>query len=60
MILTTFLRSSFSYFCEHIIKAELMNITARPALAPEFWVPEDAYEGKVEVTTYLSTAIHRR
>jgi hypothetical protein len=53
----TSLRSSSSYFCEHIIKVELMNMTARPALAPEFWVPEDAFEGKPEVATILSTDV---
>lgn len=26
-----------------------MSITARPALAPEFWAPEDMYERKLEV-----------
>lgn len=29
-------------------------MTSRPALAPEFWVPEDAFEGKPEVTAFKS------
>lgn len=38
--------TQYSYFCEHIIKIELLSITARPALAPEFWVPEDMFDEK--------------
>jgi hypothetical protein len=48
-------RSSSSYFCEHIIKAELMSITARPALAPEFWAPADMFEGKPLEVRYVSS-----